>query len=503
MSCIFISYRRDDSAYAAHQLRDRLVDHFGIDNIIFDVESIPLGTDFRNYITEQITKCDVLLAVMGNEWLTSINARSGDPKDFVRIEIEAALKRDIPVIPVLVEKAVMPDDSALPKTIADLAYRNATEVRAGADYHAQLDRLVTALENLLGVESTEEIEPVKPPPVAAQNNSSAKSGSAGKFAAAAVLLIAILGAGAFWFPTQKKDQTDKSHRTSEISTGPEIRVIEAKNETEKPDKQPVQIAKTETKETPVTTTSTPHREPPVTTVASAQKTPRIPVPTASTQVASPNPVAVGSKPKAARSLESQCFNMVQGKIAWNKKGTRTWNSDNIKTLCSGTTDPSALIACFQVSIQKHDDWNRAISDCKTSSQIGSRTNNYAPKIVRYIKVEPTNTVKPKPASTADDYTGTYENHLYDKAGKNDWHFVTITKMDDSSLRWANRAGVSWSLKLTADPNVLNVDSNAPYYKQGFHSVKVQRDATGQIIGLFGPSNELYQRESRQTRTSGK
>src|SRR5277367_2433845 len=103
---IFLSYRRDDSRHQAGRLHDRLVAQFGSDQIFKDVDSIPMGLDFREVLTERVAGCEVFLAVIGDAWL-SITGKSGarrldDPGDFVRIEIEAALSRNIPVIPVLV-----------------------------------------------------------------------------------------------------------------------------------------------------------------------------------------------------------------------------------------------------------------------------------------------------------------------------------------------------------------------------------------------------------------
>ena len=103
---VFLSYRREDSRHQAGRLYDQLVKQFGKGHVFKDVDSIPLGLDFREILTERVADCDVFLAVIGDAWL-SIAGKSGtrrldDPGDFVRIEIEAALGRNIPVIPVLV-----------------------------------------------------------------------------------------------------------------------------------------------------------------------------------------------------------------------------------------------------------------------------------------------------------------------------------------------------------------------------------------------------------------
>ena len=82
-----------------------------------------LGVDFRAYLDEQVAKCDVFLAVIGRDWMAAQGrkgkSRLEDPGDFVRIEIESALKRQIPVIPVLVQGAKIPETQRLPASIQD------------------------------------------------------------------------------------------------------------------------------------------------------------------------------------------------------------------------------------------------------------------------------------------------------------------------------------------------------------------------------------------------
>lgn len=148
---IFVSYRRADSPYVVTMITDRLVDHFGSDSVFFDIDTIPLGVDFRHFINQYVAQCQVVLAIIGNDWLKISNnqgqRRLDDPTDFVRLEIEAALREDIPVIPVLVGTSTMPIQEELPKSIQNLAYRNAIEVRAGKDVQVHLRRMVQGLED--------------------------------------------------------------------------------------------------------------------------------------------------------------------------------------------------------------------------------------------------------------------------------------------------------------------------------------------------------------------
>src|SRR5215475_10550183 len=102
---VFISYRRDDSAGHAGRVQDRLEREFGRDLSFIDVDAIPLGTNFVKVLHEEVAKCSVLLAVIGLNWLDARdddgNRRLDDENDFVRIEIASALRRDIPVVPIL------------------------------------------------------------------------------------------------------------------------------------------------------------------------------------------------------------------------------------------------------------------------------------------------------------------------------------------------------------------------------------------------------------------
>jgi hypothetical protein len=129
---IFLSYRREDSAFPAGWLFDRLVDHFGADQIFKDVDSIPPGDDFVEVITAAVGSSAVLLALIGPRWLTATGEkgqrRLDDPEDFVRLEIEAAFARGVRVIPVLVDGAQMPQSAELPASLAQLAHRQALEL---------------------------------------------------------------------------------------------------------------------------------------------------------------------------------------------------------------------------------------------------------------------------------------------------------------------------------------------------------------------------------------
>jgi WD40 repeat protein len=149
---IFISYRREETAYPAGWLYDRLVEHFGQDQVFKDVDSIALGDDFAEVITAAVAGCDVLLALIGDRWLTITGEdgrrRLDDPGDFVRLEIEAALTRNIRVIPVLIDGARMPRPADLPPSLAKLVRRQALEL-SPSRFSSDTGRLLRVLDSSL------------------------------------------------------------------------------------------------------------------------------------------------------------------------------------------------------------------------------------------------------------------------------------------------------------------------------------------------------------------
>jgi TIR domain len=150
---IFISYRRSDSADITGRIYDRLVDEYGRVSIFKDVDSIPLGTDFKEYLDRTVSECNFLLAIIGDHWLDASNdvgkRRLDDPQDFVRVEIESALEKDIPVIPLLVRGARMPEAENLPASLRSMVYKNGISIRPDPDFHRDMDRLISALDESL------------------------------------------------------------------------------------------------------------------------------------------------------------------------------------------------------------------------------------------------------------------------------------------------------------------------------------------------------------------
>lgn len=154
---IVISYRRDDTEAITGRIYDRLCDRYGADSVFIDIDSIPPGVNFREFITKTMQDAGVLLAVMGTQWAgrTKNNkARIHSPSDFVRIEVEKAFEFGIPVIPVLVNGSTMLDASELPESLANLAFQNAIVVSSGLDFRQHADRLTRAIDRIASTRIT-------------------------------------------------------------------------------------------------------------------------------------------------------------------------------------------------------------------------------------------------------------------------------------------------------------------------------------------------------------
>ena len=156
---IFLNYRREDTAGHAGRLREILAEGsrghpgFGENQILMDIDAIGHGDDFDETIRAAVEGSDVFLAVIGKHWLTATDSkgrrRLDDPADFVRVEIEAALERNVRLIPVLVEGAEMPSAEELPEPLRPLARRQALEI-TDAGWRSDSDQLLRRIEKIIG-----------------------------------------------------------------------------------------------------------------------------------------------------------------------------------------------------------------------------------------------------------------------------------------------------------------------------------------------------------------
>ena len=149
MKHVFISYRRSDSLHVAGRLYDRLSMQMQTGLVFRDVDSIPMGTDFQHMLEEEVARCDVFIVVIADRWLSAHDAggrrRLDDPNDFVRIEIEAALDRDVPILIALVDDAPMPAAESLPPSLGRLTSRPVLPLRADPLFRSDVARLLEAV----------------------------------------------------------------------------------------------------------------------------------------------------------------------------------------------------------------------------------------------------------------------------------------------------------------------------------------------------------------------
>jgi WD40 repeat protein len=153
MPKITISYRRADSQAMTGRIFDRLIARYGREAIFRDIDNIPAGIDFRQHINETLLKTGVLLAIVGPKWLGTARGgveRINEESDPVRVEVETALRRRLPIIPVLIGNTRMPGSDQLPPSLKDFAFRNAITIDAGRDFDHHMDRLFNSIDAILG-----------------------------------------------------------------------------------------------------------------------------------------------------------------------------------------------------------------------------------------------------------------------------------------------------------------------------------------------------------------
>jgi len=147
---IFISYRRSDSEETTGRIYDRLVEEFGKEAVFRDIDTIPLKRKFADEIREWLQNASVVVVVIGPDWLNALDGngkrRLDDPEDLVRLEIATALSLGLPIIPVMVRRAVFPRGEDLPESLRALREWNGQAVRPDPDFHADMERLIHQIQ---------------------------------------------------------------------------------------------------------------------------------------------------------------------------------------------------------------------------------------------------------------------------------------------------------------------------------------------------------------------
>ena len=163
---VFLNYRRDDRPGSAGRIFDILSQKLSGTKIFMDVDSLEPGVDFSNALGDQLGACNCFLAVIGPDWLSRSpdgSTRIDDPKDYVRLEIETAMGRDILVVPVLVNGATMPKPDNLPESLRPFASRNAFTVSHDR-FQRDINVLADAIKRNLGIKRNDDdvVEPRQP-----------------------------------------------------------------------------------------------------------------------------------------------------------------------------------------------------------------------------------------------------------------------------------------------------------------------------------------------------
>jgi hypothetical protein len=161
MGKVFVSYRRDDTEYVSGYISAQFMNVFGKDNVFIDVDKIQGGSDYRVAIGNAIAESSIMLVIIGPRWLYASDIANGrridQPNDPVRLEVETALQRDIPILPILVQGTSMPVESELPAPIARLTYQHAFPVRSGRDFQRDMEIVISNIARI-----TPLLSPIQP-----------------------------------------------------------------------------------------------------------------------------------------------------------------------------------------------------------------------------------------------------------------------------------------------------------------------------------------------------
>lgn len=220
---VFISYRRDDAKWQAREIYRALTQVLPREQVFMDVDSIPPGADFVDVLEAWVDQCDILLALIGSGWVEAKDPKTGrrrleNTNDFVRIEVRKALHRGIPVVPVLLDGAPIPDTDRLPEDLQRLTRRNAEFVE-----HRTVDTDVDRLIRKLGLAKdglSQAPPPAAPRPVAPAAPLPLDRSAEGRIKVDAAIFH---GAADGWF----KPSGGKTEWFQDLPGGPEMVVVPA------------------------------------------------------------------------------------------------------------------------------------------------------------------------------------------------------------------------------------------------------------------------------------
>jgi TIR domain-containing protein len=147
---IFVSYRNDDATDDIRKVFSDLENHYGKDSVFVAADNISPGTDFRQRINEAMGSCDLVIALVGPSWRGRwLRRRIFDADDWVRIEVEAALRKCVPVLPLIVDGARMPAPGQVPDSIEPFCFLHAAQLDATQNLAASTHSLIEHIDRIL------------------------------------------------------------------------------------------------------------------------------------------------------------------------------------------------------------------------------------------------------------------------------------------------------------------------------------------------------------------
>lgn len=155
MARIFLSYRRSDVEPVAARIHDHLALSFGFDEVFRDVHGISVGDDAGGRISDELNNCSIFLILIGDRWLnatSAIGTNIFDMHDYINVEVSEALKRQIPIIPILVGPAVMPTSAQLPASLQKLSGIQAIKIRTDAGFHSDMSDLIDKISSKIDIQ---------------------------------------------------------------------------------------------------------------------------------------------------------------------------------------------------------------------------------------------------------------------------------------------------------------------------------------------------------------
>jgi hypothetical protein len=147
---IFLSYRRADHPDFVERIRDWFAWKYGRDSVFMDFDTIPPFTRFADFIREKVRECDVLVAIIGPQWLDLLQQRMTDAEDdYVRVEIRLALEDGKPIAPICIKDALSPRRRDLPTDLQPMMDYNVAHLNSGRHFLDNIERTVEGVEQLL------------------------------------------------------------------------------------------------------------------------------------------------------------------------------------------------------------------------------------------------------------------------------------------------------------------------------------------------------------------